>query len=215
MNESAGISIREARKSDVARLVELMKALTITTSSVEAHGASTLAEYEKVFEQIENDPNHKLIVAEVDGSVVGSADLVIVPNLSHRGLPWAVMENVIVEEKIRRKGIAGAMVQYLVDLARENGCYKIGLSSSKERPAAHSFYESLGFKQYGLGYRIYFDRRVAGDMRCFASLFLTGFSWPPVCSRRFDVRRLSFLSSLPHHKDTKVPWCRATPYSIP
>ncbi len=156
MTESEKISIREAQKSDLARLVELMKALTITTSSVEAHGASTLAEYEKIFKQIESDPNHKLIVAELDGTIVGSADMVIVPNLSHQGLPWAVMENVIVEEKMRRKGIAAAMVQYLTDLARESGCYKIGLSSSKERPAAHSFYESLGFKQYGLGFRIYF-----------------------------------------------------------
>ena len=156
MNESDGICIREARKSDVARLVELMEALTITTSEAEADGASTLDDYEKIFEQIESDPGHKLIVAKVDGTIVGSADMVIVPNLSHRGLSWAVMENVIVEEKMRRKGIAGAMVQYLVDLARESGCYKIGLSSSKERPAAHSFYESLGFKQYGLGFRIYF-----------------------------------------------------------
>ena len=80
----------------------------------------------------------------------------IVPNLSHRGSPWAVMENVIVDESMRRKGIASAIVEYLVNLAKESGCYKIGLSSSKERPAAHSMYESLGFKQYGLGYRIYF-----------------------------------------------------------
>lgn len=156
MSEAPDITIREARKIDLARLVELMKALTITTSTVEADGASSLADYEKVFELIERDPNHRLIVAEVDGQIVGSADLMIVPNLSHRGLPWAVMENVIVDDSLRRKGVASAMVEYLVNLAKESGCYKIGLSSSKERPDAHKLYESLGFKQYGLGYRIYF-----------------------------------------------------------
>ncbi len=156
MSEALEINIREAGKDDLAVIVELMKALTITTSEAESQGASTLADYEKIFEQIERDPNHKLIVAEVGGRIVGSADLVIVPNLSHRGLPWAVMENVIVDESMRRTGIAGAMVKHLVTVAKESGCYKVGLSSSKERPAAHRMYESLGFKQYGLGYRIYF-----------------------------------------------------------
>jgi len=156
MSEALEINIREAGKDDLAVIVELMKTLTITTSEAESQGASTLADYEKVFEQIERDPNHKLIVAELDGRIVGSADLVIVPNLSHRGLPWAVMENVIVDESMRRTGIAGAMVKHLVTVAKESGCYKVGLSSSKERPAAHRMYEALGFKQYGLGYRIYF-----------------------------------------------------------
>jgi len=156
MSEALEINIREAGKDALAVIVELMKALTITTSEAESQGASTLADYEKIFEQIERDPNHKLIVAEVGGRIVGSADLVIVPNLSHRGLPWAVMENVIVDESMRRTGIAGAMVKHLVAVAKESGCYKVGLSSSKERPAAHRMYEALGFKQYGLGYRIYF-----------------------------------------------------------
>ena len=150
------ISIREAKKSDLKRLVELMERLTITTSEAEAGGASSLAEYENIFEKIESDPNHHLIVAEIDGHIVGSADLVTVPNLSHRGLPWAVMENVIVDESMRRKGVASALVKRLVELAKRSGCYKIGLSSSRKRPAAHAMYESLGFKQYGLGYRIYF-----------------------------------------------------------
>lgn len=156
MSNALNINIREARRNDLARLVELMEAMTITTSTVEANGASSLADYEGVFELIERDPNHHLIVAEIDGQIVGSADLMIVPNLSHRGSPWAVMENVIVDESMRRKGIASAIVEYLVNLAKKSGCYKIGLSSSKERPAAHSMYESLGFKQYGLGFRIYF-----------------------------------------------------------
>jgi GNAT superfamily N-acetyltransferase len=156
MTEPAIVSIREARMSDVARLVELMEALTITTSEAETGGASGLPEFEEIFGRIERDPGHKLIVAELDGRVVGSAEMVIADNLSHRGLPWAVMENVIVDKDVRRKGIAAAMVKHLVGLAKESGCYKIGLSSSKERPAAHRMYESLGFKQYGLGYRIYF-----------------------------------------------------------
>jgi len=156
MNGEEKITIRRAEKRDVPRLVELMQALTITTSEAESGGASTLAEFEKVFEDIASDAKHHLLVVEVSGKIVGSGDILIVPNLSHRGLPWAVIENVIVDETMRRQGIAHALVAYMIDLAKRSGCYKIGLSSDKRRSAAHRLYESLGFRQYGLGYRIYF-----------------------------------------------------------
>jgi GNAT superfamily N-acetyltransferase len=150
------INIRPAEKRDVGRIVELMQNLTITTSAVEAGGASTLPEYEEIFDQIAGDPNHHLLVVEMNGQIVGSADLLIVSNLSHRGLPWAVVENVIVAEHVRRRGIARTLMLHLIDLAKRQRCYKVGLSSNKDRFPAHRMYESLGFKQYGFGYRIYF-----------------------------------------------------------
>jgi len=156
MDSKVQVNIRCAEKRDLPRLVELMKALTITTSQAESEGASSMAEFEKVFEHIESDPKHHLLVVEVDGKVIGSGDVLVVPNLSHRGLPWAVIENVIVEENMRCQGIARKLIAYMIDLAKGSGCYKIGLSSDKRRSAAHRLYESLGFRQYGLGYRIYF-----------------------------------------------------------
>jgi GNAT superfamily N-acetyltransferase len=156
MSDATGVTIREAAGGDLPRIVELMEALTINTSEAEASGASTLADYEQVFEQIERDPGRHLVVAELDGQVVGAADLIIMPNLSHRATPWAMMENVIVDERMRRRGIARALVTHLVNLARESGCYKIGLSSDRRRTEGHRLYESLGFDQYGLGFRIYF-----------------------------------------------------------
>ncbi|MBI4832206.1 MAG: GNAT family N-acetyltransferase [Candidatus Lindowbacteria bacterium] len=150
------VTSREAEKRDLAAIIELMKGLTIKTSAAEAQGASTLAEYESIFEQISRDPNHKLYVVETGGRVVGAADLLIVPNLSHRGLPWAIIENVVVDENARRKGIGRELVKHLVKVAKESGCYKIGLTSDRKRTAAHRLYESLGFDQYGLAFRIYF-----------------------------------------------------------
>jgi GNAT superfamily N-acetyltransferase len=156
MGKSEEIKIRRAARGDLPRLIELMKGLTITTSNAEADGASSLAEYERVFEQIERDPQHHLLVADVGGQVVGSGDLLIVPNLSHRGMSWAIVENVIVDENMRRKGIARELMKHMIDLAKKSRCYKIGLSSNRRREGAHRFYESLGFQQYGLGFRIYF-----------------------------------------------------------
>jgi GNAT superfamily N-acetyltransferase len=156
MTKKTVVIIREAEKRDVPAIVELMKGLIIKTSVAEARGASTLAEYEKVFERIWTDPNHKLFVAEIEGRVVGAADLLVVPNLSHRGLPWALIENVVIDESMRRKGFGRELVKHLIDVAKKSGCYKIGLSSDRKRAAAHRLYESLGFDQYGLSFRMYF-----------------------------------------------------------
>lgn len=156
MNANPEINIRDATFSDLPIIVEMMKSLTITTSQVEADGASTLTDYEEVFTKIEADPSHSLFVAEIDGDVVGSADLIISPNLSHRALPYAIVENVIVVESMRRKGIGRKLIQHMIDLARQNRCYKISLSSNKKRTNAHNLYQSLGFEPYGIGFRIYF-----------------------------------------------------------
>jgi GNAT superfamily N-acetyltransferase len=154
--EAPDVIIREAVKSDLSAIIELMKALSLKVSRAEADKNPTRADFELIFEQILRDPNRKQFVAEVDGVVVAAADLIIAPNLSHRGLPWAIIENVIVAERMRRRRIARKLVERLIETARKSGCYKIGLSSDKKRTEAHRLYESLNFDQYGLGFRIYF-----------------------------------------------------------
>jgi hypothetical protein len=46
-------------------------------------------------------PGRSLLVAEVDDTVVGTIDLLIVPNVTHGGRPWAIVENLIVDEAAR------------------------------------------------------------------------------------------------------------------
>ena len=47
------------------------------------------------------DPRQRLLVVEHDGAVIGTAVLVIVPNLGHNGSPYALVENVVVDEAAR------------------------------------------------------------------------------------------------------------------
>ena len=124
-----------------------------------------------MFEQIKRDPNRKLFVAVLNGKLVGAADLIIAPNLSHHALPWAIMENLVVAENWRGHGIAKKLVQHLVVTAKSSGCYKIGLSSDRRRTAAHQLYRSLGFDQYGLGFRTYISKQTAGGKTAPQALF--------------------------------------------
>ena len=154
--EDTNVIIQQATKADLPAIIELMKALTLTTSTAESGRTPQPADFERIFEQIAGDPNRRLFVAQVDGQIVATADLLIAPNISHRGLPWATLENVVVAENMRQRGIGRKLLQHIIDTARQSGCYKICLSSDKRRTEAHNLYQSLGFDQYGLGFRIYF-----------------------------------------------------------
>jgi GNAT superfamily N-acetyltransferase len=103
------------------------------------------------------DPQRSLLVAELEGVVVGAADLLVVPNLTHRGEPWAIVENVVVATAARRGGVGRALLTHVIALARSAGCYKLQLLSAKHRVEAHAFYASLGLEPHAEGFRLYLD----------------------------------------------------------
>ena len=107
------------------------------------------------FGDIARQPDRILLVAECDGGVVGSADLLIVRNLTHAGDPWAAVENVIVDQAGRRHGVGRALMTEVVRRCDDAGCYKIQLLSRKHRHEAHAFYASLGFEPVAEGFRRY------------------------------------------------------------
>ncbi len=93
------------------------------------------------------------LVVERDGAVVGTAVLVIVPNLGHDGAPYALIENVVVDEAARGAGHGERLLRYMIDEARAAGCYKVVLTSRKSRQDAHRFYERIGFTATSEGFR--------------------------------------------------------------
>jgi GNAT superfamily N-acetyltransferase len=96
----------------------------------------------------------QLLVAESRGKLIGTLVLVIVPSLSHKGTPYGIIENVVVDEKHRSKGIGEALITHAIEEARKAGCYKVTLTSNKRRTDAHRFYERLGFARTHEAFRI-------------------------------------------------------------
>jgi predicted N-acetyltransferase YhbS len=149
-------TVRAATENDIPHIIELYRQLAITTAPAELNQEKSLADYRRVFARISAVPGLELLVAEEGSEVIGSLVLFIAPNLSHNGLPWALVENVIVDQKYRRQGIGKLLMDYAIARAKKAHCYRIGLSSDKRRKDAHQFYRSLGFEASSHGFRLYF-----------------------------------------------------------
>jgi GNAT superfamily N-acetyltransferase len=98
--------------------------------------------------------------AESDDQVVGTASLLVMPNLTYGCDPTAFVEAVVVREGWRRRGIATAMMERVLADARAVGCNKVQLLSHKrhESDGAHGLYEQLGFEAEAEGFRLYLTR---------------------------------------------------------
>ncbi len=148
-------TVRVATEEDIPRILEIYGELVITTSPEELKRSPSADDYRRAFAQINIATGHELLVAEEHGKVVGTMVLIIVPNLSHRGLPWAGVENLVVDSGYRRQGIGRLLMDYALAQAKKAKCYKIQLISDKRRKEAHHFYRSLGYQASGHGFRLY------------------------------------------------------------
>jgi len=85
----------------------------------------------------------------------GRAYLFLIRNELHSA-PYGLLEDVYVEEQFRSSGIGTELVQTVINLARELGCYKLIATSRIERGEVHEWYEGLGFLRYGYEFRLDF-----------------------------------------------------------
>lgn len=58
----------------------------------------------------------------------------------------SIVEDVVVDESVRRQGVGEALMRRAMDLAREAGASGLSLTSRPEREAANRLYQSMGFE---------------------------------------------------------------------
>ena len=131
--------VREADYKDLDDLLELN--LFLHDESIPEHDDHL----EKMWKQILEDPNHHLIVNEIDGRVVSSCDCIIIPNLSRGVRPHAFIENVVTHAEYRKKGYASECLDYAKKIAEGENCYKMLLATGSKDPKILGFYEKAGY----------------------------------------------------------------------
>lgn len=143
------ITIREIQSQDLERVLELYREGEIGAQesfSPEEAGAQ-LAAFRRY-------PSYRVFVAEFEGEIAGTYELLIMDNLAKRGQRSAIVEDVAVTKRHRGRGIGRAMMQHAFELAKDARCYKVTLSSNLNRGDAHAFYEALGFEKHGYSFRV-------------------------------------------------------------
>jgi GNAT superfamily N-acetyltransferase len=87
----------------------------------------------------------ELVLAELEGRVVGTCYLNVIPNLSRGASPYAVVENVVVARAWRRRGVGRALLAFALARAWARGCYKAMLQTGSKSEGTFAFYRSCGF----------------------------------------------------------------------
>jgi len=138
------ITIRELEEKDLFNgFLESMDSLKLA-SNLDREKAK------KIFEKIGSNSNHLVYVAILDGRVVGSTTMFIEPKFIHDGGNVAHIEDVVVSKDYQGKGIGEMLMRSLLDLAKDNNCYKTILDCSDD---VKPFYEKIGFKKTSNGMR--------------------------------------------------------------
>ena len=129
------IVIREARLEDAARVVDL---LPLIPANAEMTAADKLAAAQRFRES----PAIDVLVADVDGEVVGFLVLVLVPALS--GLR-ALIDDQAVDPAYRRQGLGAALVEAAIQRASRRGATHLLVDTSRGDPSVRDFYAACGF----------------------------------------------------------------------
>ena len=93
----------------------------------------------------------RTVVAVEDDQVIGTATLILEHKFLHRGGTIGHIEDVAVHPRHEGKGVGRAVVSFLIEIARQSGCYKVILSCNDQNLA---FYQKLGFRRHDNGMRI-------------------------------------------------------------
>ena len=147
------VIFRRARREDLPALVHML-ADDDLGSQREQFEDSLPESYYAAFEQIDRDSNHELIVAELNGEVIGTLHLMFLPSLSYQGGLRAQVESVRVDKRYQGREIGSDMMQWAIERARMRGAHLVQLTTHKSRADAHRFYERLGFKGTHLGMKL-------------------------------------------------------------
>ena len=150
---SQDLRIRVATVRDLGEIVRMLADDLLGTGREQIDGEIS-ENYLSAFREIENDPNNELIVAELDGKVVGTFQLTYTPSLSFQGSKRCTIESVRVDAKVRGQGIGRGMMLWAIERAKEKGCIFMQLTTHSSRNNAHRFYERLGFMQTHLGMKL-------------------------------------------------------------
>jgi GNAT superfamily N-acetyltransferase len=147
-------TIRPATRNDVPAVVAMLADDPLGAAREDPADTAT---YDAAYDRVAADPAQHLVVAERDGTVVGTLQLSVVPGLSRRGATRTIIEGVRVARDERGSGLGTELVTWAVEESRRLGATLVQLTSDASRTDARRFYERLGFVASHVGFKLPLD----------------------------------------------------------
>ena len=127
--------VRDARAADVSAVHRLIGQLA---------DAPDEAAFRARFDRAVASDGHRIIVAEVEGKVVGVLHVFERPALEK---PCeAVVQALVVDSTHRSAGVGEALMREAEAWARQRKLPSVSLYSRADRTRAHAFYEGIGYR---------------------------------------------------------------------
>lgn len=130
------VALRRARPADAAAVAALLVELGYPDNQVDVV-ASRLAMWAQ-------EPSGVVLVAQLDGQVVGTVAVAAIPYLEREGR-WGRIVALVVSAEHRGQGVGRQLVEAAEAAARDLGCVRMEVSSARGRRESHPFYRSLGY----------------------------------------------------------------------
>jgi GNAT superfamily N-acetyltransferase len=147
------VVIRRAGERD---LLAVLQVLATDHPERESPTAASSLE-QRTWAQMLHDGGPMVYLAEAAGSAIGTATMMVMPNLTYGCRPTAFIEAVVVVPAFRRHGVATAILGRVLEDAALARCNKVQLLSHKRHAAdgAHQLYTAIGFEPEAEGFRLY------------------------------------------------------------
>ena len=144
------IIIREARESDLLTIRQL------TLELIEAMGNTEGIDIKLIAENCQNflsEDNSHILVAEIEGVVVGFVNFTTRKTILHRGFS-GLIDEIIVAKSYRGKSLGKQLLSSAIEKSRQLGCCEVEVSTEKTNIKAREFYRQCGFKERGVFFEI-------------------------------------------------------------
>ncbi len=139
--------IRPAEQTDLPALQGLYRHLLPEETPCPDDRAADILNRLQAFE------GSAVLVGFLGAALVASCTVIVIPNLTRGGTPYALIENVVTDARHRNKGLGKAILKAALDRAWAAGCYKAMLMTGSQKPSTLAFYEAAGFEQSKTGFQ--------------------------------------------------------------
>ncbi|MCM1104881.1 MAG: GNAT family N-acetyltransferase [Clostridium sp.] len=159
--------IRRAENRDIPKMEDLLRQVNL----VHYHGRPDLfkkgTKYSdsQLSEMIGDDTRPIFVAEDENGQVMGYAFCIFeqhTDDMILTDVKTLYIDDLCVDEQIRGQHVGKKLYEYVIDYAKENGCYNVTLNVWSCNEAAMKFYEACGLKPQKVHMEVILDQVQSG-----------------------------------------------------